>query len=120
MSLRWRHRPAALDNRRRDGSSTEPWYTARGKCQFVHEERSLEEQTLARRIVEIASDKQASDIVLLDIRPVATVADYFVVMSTTSERQMSAVVRDLEDGPSRGGGRPAAPDRGPRRVLAGC
>jgi len=60
--------------------------------------RSLEEQTLARRIVEIASDKQASDIVLLDIRPVATVADYFVVMSTASERQMAAVVRDLEDG----------------------
>jgi len=63
---------------------------------MAHEERSLEEQTLARRIVEIASDKQASDIVLLDIRPVATVADYFVVMSTASERQMTAVVRDLE------------------------
>jgi ribosome-associated protein len=63
----------------------------------VNEERSLEEQTLARRIVELASDKLASDILLLDIRPVATVADYFVVMSTASERQMAAVVRDLED-----------------------
>jgi len=60
-------------------------------------EQSLEEQALARRIVEIASDKQASDIVLLDIRPVATVADYFVVMSTASERQLTAVVRDIED-----------------------
>jgi ribosome-associated protein len=56
----------------------------------------LDAQTLARRIVEIASDKQASDIVLLDIRPVATVADYFVVASTMSDRQMTAVVRDLE------------------------
>ncbi|MGE3269833.1 MAG: ribosome silencing factor [Chloroflexota bacterium] len=48
-------------------------------------------------MVEIASDKQATDIVLLDIRPVATVADYFVVLSTASERQMSAVVRDLSE-----------------------
>lgn len=57
---------------------------------------SLEAQALARRIVEIASDKQASDIVLLDIRPIATVADYFVVLSTASERQLTAVVRDIE------------------------
>jgi ribosome-associated protein len=56
----------------------------------------LEAQELARRIVEIASDRQASDIVLLDIRSVATVADYFVVLSTASERQMSAVVREIE------------------------
>jgi ribosome-associated protein len=59
-------------------------------------ESSLEAQALARRIVEIASDKLATDIVLLDIRPIATVADYFVVASTASERQMQAVVRDLE------------------------
>ncbi|MCC7369619.1 MAG: ribosome silencing factor [Chloroflexi bacterium] len=57
----------------------------------------LEAQALARRIVEVASDKQASDIVLLDIRSVATVADYFVVMSTASERQLSAIVRELGD-----------------------
>ena len=57
---------------------------------------SLEAQALARRIVEIASDKLATDIVLLDIRPIATLADYFVVASTASERQMQALVRDLE------------------------
>lgn len=62
----------------------------------MHRELSLEAQALARRIVEIASDKLATDIVLLDIRPVATVADYFVVASTASDRQMQAVVRDLE------------------------
>jgi ribosome-associated protein len=64
--------------------------------EFRHRESSLEAQELARRIVEIASDKLATDIVLLDIRPIATVADYFVVASTASERQMQAVVRDLE------------------------
>jgi ribosome-associated protein len=63
---------------------------------FGHREQSLEAQELAKRIVEIASDKLATDIVLLDIRPIATVADYFVVASTGSERQMQAVVRDIE------------------------
>ncbi|MCC6178256.1 MAG: ribosome silencing factor [Chloroflexi bacterium] len=57
----------------------------------------MDAQTLARRIVEIASDKQASDIVLLDIRPISAVADYFVVMSTASERQLTAVIRDIEE-----------------------
>ena len=67
-----------------------------GTSEVVRRESSLEAQALARRIVEIASDKLATDIVLLDIRPIATVADYFVVASTASERQMQAVVRDLE------------------------
>jgi ribosome-associated protein len=69
----------------------------RSGSEFGHRESSLEAQALARRIVEIASDKQASDIVLLDIRPVATVADYFVVMSTASERQLSAITRELSE-----------------------
>jgi ribosome-associated protein len=69
------------------------WVSA---SELGHWELSLEAQALARRIVEIASDKLATDIVLLDIRPIATVADYFVVASTASERQMQAVVRDLE------------------------
>jgi ribosome-associated protein len=54
-------------------------------------------QELARRIVELASDKQASDIVLLDIRSMSAVADYFVICTTLSERQMTAVVRDVVD-----------------------
>lgn len=65
-------------------------------AQLAGGESALEAQALGRRIVEIASDKLASDIVLLDIQPVATVADYFVVFSTASERQLSAVVRDIE------------------------
>ena len=67
-----------------------------GAPELAQRESSLEAQALARRIVEIASDKLATDIVLLDIRPIATVADYFVVASTASDRQMQAVVRDIE------------------------
>ena len=65
-------------------------------AEVVDRESSLEAQELARRIVEIASDKLATDIVLLDIRQIGSFADYFVVASTASERQMQAVVRDLE------------------------
>jgi len=59
--------------------------------------RPLDAQALAKHIVEVASDKQASDIVLLDIRPISLIADYFVVCSATSERQTAAIVRDVVD-----------------------
>jgi ribosome-associated protein len=52
---------------------------------------------LARRIVDLASDKQASDIVLLDIRAVSPIADYFVICSAGSERQTSAILKDLSE-----------------------
>ncbi len=50
---------------------------------------------LARRIVDLASDKQASDILLLDIRGVSLIADYFVICTASSERQTSAILKDL-------------------------
>jgi len=47
---------------------------------------------LARRIVDIAADRQAVDVVLLDIRSMASFADYFVICNGTSERQIKAIV----------------------------
>jgi ribosome-associated protein len=58
---------------------------------------SQEALSLARRIVDLASDKQASDIVLLDIRGVSLIADYFVVCTAGSERQTSAILKDLSE-----------------------
>ena len=46
---------------------------------------------LARRIVELAEDKKAADIVLLDLAGLTTVADCFVICSGGSERQISAI-----------------------------
>jgi ribosome-associated protein len=46
---------------------------------------------LARRIVELAEDKKAADIVLLDLTALTTMADYFVICSGGSERQLDAV-----------------------------
>jgi ribosome-associated protein len=56
---------------------------------------SLEALDLAKRVVDLAEDKQASDIVLLDIRPISPLADYFVICSGNSERQLNALTRDI-------------------------
>jgi ribosome-associated protein len=46
---------------------------------------------LAHRIVDLAADKKASDIVLLDIHALTSVADYLVICSGGSERQLGAI-----------------------------
>ena len=51
--------------------------------------------SIAQRAVEIASDMQATNIVLLDIKDIASFADYFVVLSADSMRQINALVEDI-------------------------
>jgi ribosome-associated protein len=46
---------------------------------------------VARRVVELAEDKKAADIVLLDLSELTTLADYFVIASGNSERQLDAI-----------------------------
>ena len=50
----------------------------------------------AHLAVDVAADKQASDIALLDIRALRSFADYFVILSTDSARQLSALAEDIE------------------------
>ncbi len=51
----------------------------------------------ARLAVDVASDRQAEDIVLLDVRKVSGFADYMVIMSAGSVRQLSSLARELPD-----------------------
>ena len=53
---------------------------------------------LARRIVELAEDKKAADIVLLDLTGLTTLADYFVIASGGSERQLDAIADGVISG----------------------
>lgn len=46
---------------------------------------------LARRIVELAEDKKAADILLLELAPITSLTDYFVICSGGSERQLDAI-----------------------------
>jgi nicotinate-nucleotide adenylyltransferase len=52
------------------------------------DERPLD---VARRIVDLAEDKKAADIVLLDLTGLTTIADAFVICSGGSERQLDAI-----------------------------
>jgi ribosome-associated protein len=55
----------------------------------------LEPLALAQRIVDIAADRQASDILLLDLRAISPIADYFVICSGNSDRQLEALEREI-------------------------
>lgn len=52
---------------------------------------------LARRIVDVIADKQGEDILLLDIREISILADYFVIGSAVSKRQTKAMVNGIID-----------------------
>jgi ribosome-associated protein len=58
----------------------------------------LDALDLAKQIVDISSEKQASDIVMLDLRNVSLLADYFVICSANSERQIAAIVDEMIEG----------------------
>lgn len=53
---------------------------------------------LARRIVELAEDKKAADIVLLDLSALTTMADHFIICSGGSERQLDAIADGIIEG----------------------
>jgi ribosome-associated protein len=57
----------------------------------------LDPAQLAKVAVDAASDKKASDIILLDIREVTTIADYFVVCSGNNPRQIQAIASAIDE-----------------------
>jgi ribosome-associated protein len=50
---------------------------------------------LARRVVEIVEEKQASDILLLNVSEQTPIANYFVIATVDNERQSSAIRHEL-------------------------
>jgi ribosome-associated protein len=57
----------------------------------------LQGAELARRVVDILSDKRAEDILLLDIRSVALFADYFAIASAETARHTQALCDALDE-----------------------
>lgn len=57
----------------------------------------LDSAQIAKIAVDAASDKKASDIILLDIRDVATFADYFVICSGNNPRQIQAIADAIDE-----------------------
>ena len=58
----------------------------------------IDSGALAERIAEIAADKKAADIRVLDLRNVVSYTDYFVVCSGNTDRQTKAIHDGVHEG----------------------
>ncbi|MBP8251107.1 MAG: ribosome silencing factor [Herpetosiphon sp.] len=47
--------------------------------------------------MDAADAKQANDIMMLDVRPLSTIADYFVICTAGNDRMLRAVVKEIDD-----------------------
>lgn len=54
--------------------------------------------SLARRVVDLAQSKKGEDVVVLDLRGVLDVTDFFVVVTGFSEVQVQAIADAIVDG----------------------
>lgn len=57
----------------------------------------LESTELAKTLVDVAADKKAIDIALLDIRGISVLADYFVICTGANSRQINAILSAIDD-----------------------
>ena len=80
---------------RADGLPTRDPEAAQSAISAASERPPLD---VARRIVELAEDKKAADIVLLDLAGLTTLADAFVICSGGSERQLDAIADGIIEG----------------------
>jgi ribosome-associated protein len=60
-----------------------------------HRLTSLEQ---ARRIADLAQEKLARDVLILDMRPVCSYTDYFVVCTGNNPRQAKAIYDEVREG----------------------
>ena len=59
------------------------------------EEGNLDSTGLARKIVDMLEERLAADILLLDVGAVTLLADYFILCTANSERQLGALSGDI-------------------------
>ena len=57
----------------------------------------MDSRQLAQRCRDLADDKKAEDIVILDVRKISGITDYFVIASGSSEPHLRAVVEEIRD-----------------------
>jgi ribosome-associated protein len=56
-----------------------------------------DDASFAIDVARVAHDSKADDIVVLDLRGISPVCDYFVICTGTSDRQMRAVADEIEE-----------------------
>lgn len=47
-------------------------------------------------VIEAVADRRGGNIVMLDLRPVSLIADYFVICSGNNERHLRAIIEEIE------------------------
>jgi len=57
----------------------------------------MDSRKLARLCRDFADNKKAENIVILDVRKLSSVTDYFVIASGTSEPHLRAIVEEIKD-----------------------
>ncbi|MHC4443075.1 MAG: ribosome silencing factor [Planctomycetota bacterium] len=58
---------------------------------------SVQGLEFAKKVADISYDNRAEDIVILDLRNLSSFADFFVIATGTSDRQMQAIVDRIEE-----------------------
>lgn len=61
------------------------------------EETAINSEELARLCAEIAADKKAEDIVIIDLRKLSTFTDFYVICTGSSEPQLKAIANEVSD-----------------------
>ncbi len=69
-------------------------------------EEQLTPKTAAKKIAQLALTKKAYDIVIMDLRKLTTMTDYFVVCTADSDTQVKAVADAIGEGMANLGDRP--------------
>lgn len=57
----------------------------------------MDSKETAQKIADTLSNKKARDVVIIDIAEKSSFADYFVLATAGSERQMGALAEEIED-----------------------
>jgi len=57
----------------------------------------MNSRTLALRCRELADNKKAENIVILDVKNLSSITDYFVIATGTSEPHVRAIVDEIRD-----------------------
>jgi len=57
----------------------------------------MDSKKLALLCREMADNKKAENVLILDVRELSSVTDYFVIASGTSEPHLRAIVNEIED-----------------------
>lgn len=54
-------------------------------------------EALAKLVTKAAEEKKAENLIMLDIRGLSVIADYFVICHGNNERQVQAIVTEIRD-----------------------